>query len=373
MADSTLKLTGLLLMAVFAACAVAGCSSISERQKIDYKSAKRLPPLEVPPDLITPQSSERYAVFDQDGSTYSDYTRARAAARGATQENILPARDGMRIESAGDYRWLVVDAEPQALWQPLREFWQETGFLLARENPETGVMETDWAENRAKVDDSWFGSTFSFMRLVYSLNERDKFRTRVERGDEPGTSEIFISHRGVYQKQQAQNSTNLQKAVWQLRPRDPELEAEMLYRLMARLGATQEQIEQARTAPDPLPRAELASGEGNLEYLEVKDSFDRAWRRVGLALDYIGFTVEDRDRSRGVYFVRYNDPDANVEQKGLAKLAFWRDKEPPKQKFQIRVAGQDTGSEVHVLDEAGTVLATPTSNRILTLLREELK
>ena len=376
---TSLKLRNSVFAVAIAGFFLSGCSGWSDRNKIDYQSAERLPPLEVPPDLAEPRRSERFDVVDEDGATFSDYTRAREGARDVEQQQVvLPPEEGMRIEGAGDYRWLVVDLAPGEVWQPLREFWQETGFLIAVEDPNMGLIETDWAENLAKTNDSWFGRTFGALRLVYSLGERDKFRSRIERGEEPGTSEIYISHRGLVQQQGRQqlqaNSTNLQKAYWQVRPRDPELEALMLHRLMAKLGGTQEQIEQAKAAPAPPPRAELTTREDDLEYLALQDTFEKAWRRVGLALDYIGFTVEDRDRSEGVYFVRYNDPDADIEESGLEKLAFWRDDEPVNQTYQIRVAGlDDSGSEVHVLDETGTVLATPTSSRILVLLRDQLQ
>ncbi len=367
-----MRLNLLTAGALIAVVALAGCAS--DRNKVDYKSARSLPPLEVPPDLATPQNSNRYVVFEQDGATYSDYTRARAAERGADQQQILPTQDGMRVAGEGNFRWLVVDAEPEAIWPTLREFWQENGFLIARESPESGVMETDWAENRAKVPNSWLRRTFRFIGAdrAYSTAERDRFRMRVERGTEPGTSEIFITHRGVYQK--VTQDTTIARVTWAARPRDPNLEAEMLYLLMARLGASDAQVERAQAQPEPQPRAELASGPGDLEYLALQDPFDRAWRRVGLALDFIGFTVEDRDRSKGVYFVRYNDPDVDPKKKGLEKLAFWRDAKATDQRFQIQVSEvSDAGSEVHVLDQGGTVLANSTSSRILALLRDELR
>ena len=367
-----MKLNTFTAGAVIAVLALTGCSS--DQRKVDYKSAKSLPPLEVPPDLQTPENSSRYTVFEEDGATYSDYTRARAAASDSSETKVLPKQERMRVEGEGNFRWLVVDSEPEVVWQPIREFWQETGFLIARESPESGVMETDWAENRAMVPNSWFRRTFAFMGAdrVYSSSERDRFHTRVERGKEPGTSEIFITHRGVYQK--VTQDTTIARIQWEARPRDPNLEAEMLYLLMARLGATDTQIQRVRQQPPPPPRAELASGPENVEYLELQDPFDRAWRRVGLALDFIGFTVEDRDRSQGVYFVRYNDPDADPEKQGLERLAFWRDAERTDQTFQIQVSrGTEAGSEVHVLDEQGTVLANPTSSRILVLLRDELR
>jgi len=372
-----MKLTGIFVSAVVAAMLVAGCSgSVSERRKIDYKSAGRLPPLEVPPDLVTPQKSERFNVPAGDGATFSDYSAERDAVRsGARDDSILPEQPGMRVERDGNFRWLRVDIEPDELWQPLREFWQETGFLIAVEVPEAGIMETDWAENRAKVPLRGFRKAMkSVFDSAYSYPERDKFRTRVERSAVPGYSEIYISHRAMYEVLTKEGRSQ-ESTMWQVRPTDPELEAEMLYRLMARLGGSQEQIEQARIAPPPPPRAELSSSE-NFQFLELRDPFDRAWSRVGLALDRVGFTVEDRDREQGVYFVRYNDPDANTKKSGLGRLAFWRDSEVVDKQFHIRVIGAADGSEVsevRVQDAQGETLASSTASRILALLQDELK
>lgn len=368
---------GILVAVSVAAMLIAGCSgSISERRKIDYQSAGRLPPLEVPPDLATPRNSERYNVPPEDGATFSDYTRQRDAARGGEDTSILPTEAGMKVEREGVFRWLKIKAEPEELWQPLREFWQETGFLIAYEIPEAGIMETDWAENRAKVP---LGAVRTFIKSVfdsaYSYPERDRFRTRVERSDEPGYSEIYISHRAMYEVVIQVGRNQGEQTLWQVRPTDPELEAEMLYRLMAQLGGTQEQIQQAKNSPAPPPRATLSRSQ-NLEFLEVRDPFDKAWRRVGLALDRVGFTVEDRDRAQGVYFVRYNDPDAENKKKGIGRLAFWRDADNADTQYHIQVSGANDDrkvSEVRVQDAEGQTVASSTASRILALLQQELK
>jgi outer membrane protein assembly factor BamC len=169
---------------------------------------------------------------------------------------------------------------------------------------------------------------------------------------------------------------NRENTMWQARPTDPELESEMLYRLMARLGASEQTVKQAAAAPPPAPRAELKTSGQSVTGLHLDDSFDRAWRRVGLALDRIGFTVEDRDRSKGLYYVRYVDPDAEARKKrsGLGRLAFWRDDEVPQDaQFQISVKDGGQGSEVNVLNTTGDVEKSDTAGRILALLQEELK
>jgi outer membrane protein assembly factor BamC len=282
----------------------------------------------------------------------------------------------MRVERAGTERWLVLSGEPEALWEPIREFWQDAGFLIAREVRQAGIMETDWAENRAKIPQGPVRNVLGkVLDDVYSYPERDRFRTRIDRGEEEGTSEIHISHRGMYEVLTSEGRGR-DNTMWQARPSDPELEAEMLFRLMARLGATDQEVQAAQKAPAPAPRAELTKTGENVEGLHLPDSFDRAWRRVGLALDRVGFTVEDRDRSKGLYYVRYVDADAETKKKSaLSRLAFWRDKDPLKEaQFQISVheAASD-GSEVKVLNAAGQAEDSSTAGRILALLQEELK
>jgi outer membrane protein assembly factor BamC len=370
-----------LLVALVCVLASACSGKLIEGKKIDYKTAGKLPPLDVPADLAVPPSSDRYAIPESaaGAATYSEYAEGQQAGRraGPSTAKVLPRDvDHARIERAGSQRWLVIDAEPEAVWSEVRQFWQDAGFLIDRDTPEVGIMETDWAENRAKIADSALRRLIGrVLDQAYSYPERDKFRTRLERGIEPGTTEIYISHRGVYQVVVGERQK--EQVKWQVRPSDPELEAEMLYRMMRRLGATEEQVAEQRTAaPASPPRAQLAPAAEAPESLLMVDEFDRAWRRVGLALDRVGFTVEDRDRSKGIYYVRYVDPDVDKGGDGFfSKLAFWRGKDDrrSKEQFRISVLESQQGSEVKVLDAEGEVATSRTAGRILALLQAELK
>jgi outer membrane protein assembly factor BamC len=373
-------------LCVLGLAALAGCSTFDElldSRKIDYKTAGRLPPLEVPPDLTRPASDDRFAVPDINPSgsaTYSAYAKERVGKPASTNPDILPKVSNAQIERAGTQRWLVVEGAPDTLWPTVKTFWQELGFLINVEVPEAGVMETDWAENRARIDDGILRNTFGkLLGSISSTAERDKFRTRLERGANGNTTEIYISHRGMIEV--FENSTaNEKRTMWQPRPADPDLEAEMLRRLMVRFGAQEAraQADLQRTTAAPKARiTKLPDGTGTLA---IDDPFDRAWRRVGLALDRVGFTVEDRDRSNGLYFVRYVDPDADANSKKptglLAKLAFWRsDADPKDRSAQYRIAVNDSaaGSEVKVLNKDGQPERSETATRILNLLYDQLK
>ena len=372
-----------------AAAALAVLSACASDSGVDYKKAGTLPPLEVPPDLTAPARDNRYAVPDTGRSaTLSGYQAERRdqPARAAGAGNVLPEVERMRIERSGTQRWLVVQGEPpERLWPLVKDFWQEGGFLIKMENPEAGVMETDWAENRPRVPE---GAVREFLGKIleslYSTSERDKYRTRLERSPDGTSTEIYISHRGMqelYTTREPTSSTPGQTA-WQPRPPDPELEAEFLRRLMVRLGARDEKAKQLAAVAAPQQRADIVKANDGTERLQVHEPFDRAWRRVGLALDRVGFTVEDRDRQKGLYFVRYADPEVEMNEKDpglLGRIAGWFSSDSKVKAAQYRVqvtqesGGTTAGSQVYVLNKEGGAERSKTAQRILTLLHEQLK
>lgn len=362
---------------------LAACSSIGlESKKIDYKSASsiKVPTLEIPPDLTSPARDDRYAVPDAVGkgtATFSAYAEERSPqARAQQPSDVLPQVDKAHIERAGNQRWLTVAGTPDKLWGQVKDFWQETGFLIKIELPEAGVMETDWAENRAKIQEDGLRNLLGkVIDSLYSTAERDKFRTRLEPGAEVGTTDIFISHRGMYEIYVTEGKD---QTKWQPREPDPELEAEMLRRLMVRFGTDQKRAaaEIAAVKTKPADRAKLARGNDGAGTLEVQESFDRAWRRIGLSLDRVGFTVEDRDRSKGLYFVRYVDPEFdNKKDDGImSKLAFWKSAKPDAQtRYRIFVKEGGPLTTVQVLSAEGGADQSDTSKKILALLYDQLK
>jgi outer membrane protein assembly factor BamC len=373
-----------IALAVVALVLAGGCSGLGDAGKADYKTANTLPPLDIPPDLSTPTRDGRYALPEgaKSATTLSGYQAGRVLQAAPGTSSVLPATKGMRVERDGKTRWLVTDEPPEKLWPLVREFWQETGFVLRLEQAELGIMETDWAENRATINRSWLANAMGgLLRSAHGTDERDKYRTRLERTPTGGT-EVYVSHRGMEQVY-SDGGTRFdgpQNPTWQPRPADPELEVEMLRRLMVRLGTPEAKAKEMVATAQPPQRAALKKGLDGNELLEVAEPFDRAWRRVGLALDRVGFTVEDRDRQKGVYFVRYADPEAEMARKSAEKsmfswLAFWREDGPKVKPEQYRVAvvGEAGGSRVQVLDKNGAAESSPTSRRILTLLEEQLR
>lgn len=358
------------------AAALAGCSSgFLSGEKVDYRSgARQTTGLEVPPDLTQLAREGRYqapgAVVSAAGSN------AAAPAAAATTSSVAPAAvGGIRMLRDGDLRWLQIPMPPEQVWPQLRQFWLDSGFTLEVDDTAAGILETSWAENRVKLPQDGVRRLLGgVLDGLFDSGERDRFRARLERTSTG--SEVYISHRGA---QQVVSGAQRDEVRWSLRPSDPQLEAEFLSRLMVRLGSSTEQAQAATQSPaaDPAAtaRARLLSG-APTPSLEVDDGFERAWRRVGLALDRSGFTVEDRNRSDGVYFVRYVDSQA-PDERGFFGRLFGAEEAREAQRYRIALLGGTaaTGERtvVAVQTAEGAAITAPVGQRIADVLLRALR
>lgn len=377
-------------LALAALASLAGCSSVSDAlapAKVDYRAgATKTATLEVPPDLTQLSNDPRYQAPTGAVVSANAMQSASPASRADTGPAIAPQNVGdLKVERAGTQRWLVTPMTAEQLWPVLRTFWQEQGFTLEREQPELGVMETEWLENRSKIPQDIIRRTVGkVFDGLYDSGLRDRYRTRIERT--ANGTEVYITHRGA---EEVYTNDRKEQTVWQLRPSDPGLEAEMLSRLMLKLGAPQLAAADAKAAaekagtpptaaaPQTLPaRARLVSDAPGAA-LRVDDGFERSWRRVGSALDRTGFTVEDRDRGQGVYFVRYVDPKlAGKEDPGFFARLFGAKRAEGTAGERLRVQVQAEGpnsSLVSVQDAQGAPQKTQSAHNIVQLLVNELR
>jgi len=415
----TIKRTAISMLLL---ASLAGCDSIPFiNNTSDYKGAGRSKPLEVPPDLTASPASDAYSI---PGSTsYSTYSQAQEGQEPAV-EKVLASPEGVRLEKAGAQRWLVVNAPAEKVWPVIREFWTDMGFAVRVENPQLGVMETEWIDSDAiKKDESGnFGNKFDkWLDKLSGFADKKKFRTRLDRGNDVNTTEIYMTHRSVSgAPDDGKNmvKTNIgefdtgyradAKSAPAADAKDAELDDELLRRLMVKLGVEEQKSKSIIAQAVTLKRAEVVKEGDGSATLVLNDPFDRAWRRVGLALDRIGFVIEDKDRSNGVFFVRYADvdiDDAPKQKKGLLeslkfwggddkksvdaepkkeeksmieKLKFWgtddKQKTNPEKQYRIKVAdGDKNNATVTVVDKDGARIRTTTANRIVALMYEQLK
>jgi outer membrane protein assembly factor BamC len=361
--NNSSRLSRFGLSAIALSLALGACS-VLETDRIDYKSAGKAPSLEVPPDLTQLSKDTRYNVPGGSVSA-SDFQVSKAPVAAGTANTSL---GDVRIERLGNQRWLVVNRPADQLWDTVRDFWQDSGFLLTLNQANLGIMETDWAENRAKLPQDFIRNSIGkVFDSFYSTGERDKFRTRLERAAS-GATEIYVSHRGMIEVYSTQQKD---QTVWQPRAADPELETEFLRRLMVRLGAPAEAAK-AAVVETVKTTSKVATVNGQ-PVVQIDEGFERAWRRVGLSLDRTGFTVEDRDRAKGTYFVRYVAPNADKSEPGFFARLFSSTPTSAPLKYRITVQAQGETSTVAILNAEGGAENSANAERILKIIADDLR
>jgi len=374
----------LLLLPILAACtSVEEIEGMLPDRKVEYKKSRQAGAnLEVPPDLSSSSISDALVIPGDAGSgaaTYSDFASRDMSTSGyARTSGVIPKLEDVQVKRDGDKRWLVIKASPDDAWSRTVDFWQENGILMTEQDPSIGVMVTDWVENRADIKSDFITDTVrSVFDSAYSAATRDQYRVRIERGADEGTLELFLTHRGMQEEMIPNAGSNSERPVWVPRPTDHGLEAEMLRRLMVHLGVADQKASSslARKGTSSKSRSQLNRTADQVS-LTIKDEIARAWRLTGVALDRVGFAVEDRNRSDGVYFVRYNDPMKEQEDPGmLSKLAFWKDDKniDKENRYQVKLTPEGDVTNIVILSETGARDNSATAVRILTLLNEQIR
>ncbi|WP_323017652.1 outer membrane protein assembly factor BamC [Castellaniella sp.] len=369
-----MKRTPLSLASIVLFSLLTGCSTIGQltgqSESIEYKSTVTGDPLSIPPDLTQASDNTHYKAPEGTASL-SAYSASQRNQSANPADRVLPQAAGVQVMRDGTLRWLIVDESAEVLYPKIIEFWGNQGFTIQSQNAKAGLIETDWAENRAKIPEGWLRSALgSVLDQVFDSGERDRFSTRLERVN--GKTEVYISHQHMEETPTGDGTA----FKWVFGKEDPGLNAAMLARLMVYLGTDQQKaaqdIKNASQDAGPGTTAQMADGQASLL---VNESFDRAWRRVGVAIDSARFTVEDRNRDQGDYYIRYLDTDTGekIEQQTVFGRMFGTRNAAEPQKMRVHLAQQGGGTAVTVLNQDGQQMTDATARRILSVLDKNLK
>lgn len=379
-----------LLVSSVAVGLIAGCGALPSiddvlpDRKVEYKKAKQGGNnLEIPPDLTKSSINDALVIPDSINSGSATLSsvmeRERVQGRVATRAGVLPEIKDIDVKRDGDQRWLVIRGSSDDVWYKTVGFWQENGILLEQQDPSVGIIVTDWLENKADIKSDFITDKIrSVFDGAYSASTRDQYRIRIEPGETSGTTELYLTHRGMQEEIIQEGGGDVERTVWNPRETDHGLEAEMLRRLMVYMGVADQKASRSLAAngTSQKPRSRLNRGRDQVS-LVIDEERQRAWRLTGVALDRVGFAVEDRDRQKGIYYVRYNDPMKDIEEPGLlSKLAFWRDNDrniDKENQYQVSLTSKGDTTQVVVLNEKGERDNSETALRILTLLNEQIK
>jgi len=371
------------ILATAIALALAACTTTGTVDGPRYEASRQVDSLEVPPDLIAPGMERGYRIPGAPGERVSarelDHN-ARAAPRTATAQptTILPETPEVQLRRDGQLRWLSVQAPPEELWPQLRAFWRAQNLTLARDEPAVGVMETEWAEDLAGIP---LGGTRGLLAralgTLYDAGTRDQYRLRVERQN--GGTEVFISHRGAVERGEADGQTSR----WEIADPDPQLEAEMLNRLLVFLTTGEVAgAEPAATRVDEADfertgQVDLTERDGRL-FLAVRGEPDALWRRLGLALDRTGLMIDEQDRSAATFLVTYRPDivDSADDRPGALRRALSFGRATPRrqdERYQIRMIENGRDLQIEALSIEGEPLRERDARFVLELIQPQLR
>ena len=426
---------------------LVGCTSLEDIPIIDkvtqpdYVSSKKSKKLEIPPELDELSASDSYSVNGEPTSLRQYINKEKDK-----DQILVNSNEKIKVVKSGNMRWLVVPAKQSQVWPVVEKFWEDMGFQ-ASSSKRTGIIETSWvSESDIRKDDQDIVGKFdAWLDNLANTSTRRKFRTRIEDGVEEGTTEIYLSQRSllkgldehygrkskhfegtinpdsVYQIQEYRSEDEVDKAEMKSNYKDDDLEIqyELLRRLMVRLGSSDLSAKNSLDNAIEIKQADLVQEDGYKSLL-LKDNYGRAWRRLSLAIDMVGFLVEDKNRSNGIFYIKYSnieiDDQTPKKKKGmLSKLAFWADDEEPEEdlegqakyrkeieadekieesnekkwsfwgnadeqdvpagekRFRIRIIETDDGSKVYIDYPDETINKTRTAESIINILYDYLK
>ena len=368
------KLIGLPILAlILCSCSFKPLTDkFNEVTAPDYVNSSKAEKLQLPPDLSEYETSDTYNVPGA-ATLYTDFENQKN--RKIEKVELLKDPDGIKLVKSGNFRWLIVNKSPDKIWPHLEDFWYEQGFNMKKINRRLGVMETEWTAAENIEEELSIGETMDvWLASLTGSDDKTKFRTRLEKGPQVNSTEIFISHRNregidseaiqaiararagtydpstVYSIPEYKSDDEKKEPTLpgdsELTEVDLEVNAEIMRRLLLFLGMQDLDATKIIEKPEVIVKARLINKNG--PSIELYEPFDRSWRRVSIALDMIGFLTEDRVRSKGLYYVTYTDIDigesdkkAKEEEGWLDSIDFWSDDEAEAEEM----AEEETGAE----------------------------
>lgn len=324
---------------------IASCSSTTRDYKGVYKDSIDLEDLEVPPGLSKPEAGGDSTLIELQRSikTYSSFEEKLGAKPTARYAQNY---EGMRFVRSGNFFWLEVDGAGEEIWDEIKTFFTRLGFKIKREQPRIGYMETDWLENRYDVPTNFLTEFFSGL---FSSGYMDKYRVRLEWDQEKKQTRMFINHQGLEEVAEGDPDDNIAvvQTKWVPRQSDPELEIEMLTRFMSFRGLEATIAEQYVGSVKPTELTKL-NIEGDTASLTINEPFARSWRHIGIALDRLGFLVEDKNRTAGIYYIELPETFVIPNQGGLFGNLFTDTQEPLHFKYLIILEEKGDVTEVTI-------------------------
>jgi len=319
--------------------------------KINYYGDKSVNSLEVPPDLTSPdyENSFRIREFVEDIDV-NVVNLSNANEIIEKNQKVLAVPTDITIKRSGTRKWLIVEKDTEAVWSLSKQFLRDYGFVINKINKETGVMETNYLENKPKIPSStmgWFRSALESKidNVSYTLPSVDSYKIRIEPIEGGKKTEVHLSLNSMAEV--ITGSGKDETTLWQYKERDVNLESEMLYNLMIYLGSdaanAREKIIEAQTESKLIIKNETdINGYAKLVF---NFGIEATWDNIAWALNDLNVEIESKDVKEKAFYIRA----ARTSDKGIFTKMFGDD--AVRQVFRVSLKStNNTKTEVLFFD-----------------------
>jgi len=324
----------LITLTIFISFFLNGCISIDEvKQKtrnsndisINYYSDKSVNSLEIPPDLTRPSYEKSFRLEDLGSKSTVNLVNLSDNIIEDNQMPVLKIPTEISVKKSGDRRWLVVSKSSDTVWNLARQFIKEQGLRIKEQNKLTGIIETDYSENKAVLPDESLNVIRAMFQKAlqarYSLPTIDKFRFRIEPLGNDKT-QVFLSMSSM-REVVTDSGKDHQNTIWQDTDKDRIIETEMLYRLMVFLGGEKAKAREKIIEAIDESKVVVNILEGIKGYTKLRFNLNSqdTWDNVSWALDELNVEIEDKDYKEKSFYIRV----ARTADKGIFSSVFGDD------------------------------------------------
>ncbi|WP_191487130.1 outer membrane protein assembly factor BamC [Pseudomonas sp. FEN] len=331
----------------------------------DYLDSKQTPAMQLPPDVATSKRLDPLLPIPRnvaDDTAKGPYEVPRPLPLQASA-----SASDYSLQKTGDSRWVVAQHAPAEVWPVALQFFQDNGFRIDAQRPQTGEFTTAWQRSDEL-------SAVMGKRLATGDNET-RVRVRIEPGVQRNTSEVYV----VSAQRPAGSTANVDFTAHSV---NTGLDAALVDEMLSSMSRSAEKggsvsLLAARDFDTPSRVSLSQDGSGN-PVLNVGEDLDRAWSSVGRALEQGDWRVEDINRSLGLYYINLAEKaEKKNDEPGFFGSLFGS--KPSKEeietravRYQVRLSKVGDNVQVTVEKDINTVAPADVARRVLGVIQDNL-
>jgi len=335
----------------------------------DYLEAHETAPMKLPPGVVT--DKRLVPLLPIPSNVADDTIKGEFVVPRPQPLGVVAGTSDYTLQKSGDSRWVMAQHVPSEVWSVTMQFFQDNGFRIDEQRPQTGEFTTTWQQA---------GELSAPMARHVSSSGLDpdsetRLRVRIEPGVQRNTSEIYI----VSANRPAGSTANVDFTP---RSINTGLDAALVDEMLISMNRSAEKggsvsLLAERDFDTPARVSLSEDGSGN-PVLSLSEDLDRAWSSVGRALEQGEWRVEDINRTLGLYYINLAEKAEKKDEKpGFFSSLFGSkpnkdEVEARAQRYQVRLSKVGESVQVTVEENINTSAPPEVARKVLGEIQDNL-